>query len=57
MNTKKQSVQATARLSEPHLTEWRVVQSLIWVLGIAILITLFAFEKVGIHAFWNILIL
>ena len=35
---------------------WRVVQSLVWVVGLAIVIALFVRPKLGLHALWNVLI-
>lgn len=35
---------------------WRIVQLAVWVLGVAIVVALFLWPKIGIHAFWNVLI-
>ena len=44
------------RLSPWQRRAWRVVQTLVWVLGLAIWIALLVAPPVGIHAFWNVLI-
>ncbi len=39
-----------------HLKIWRVVQTAVWLLGAAILVALFLWPTIGLHAFWNVLI-
>jgi hypothetical protein len=39
-----------------HLRIWRILQSAVWLLGVAILAALFFLPEIGLHAFWNILI-
>lgn len=38
------------------LFTWRIVQSAVWAIGIAIVAALIFFPEVGLHAFWNVLI-
>ncbi|MFQ5414843.1 MAG: hypothetical protein ACE5E6_10340 [Phycisphaerae bacterium] len=35
---------------------WRVVQTMVWVIGVAIFLALVFAPEIGIHAFWNVLI-
>lgn len=35
---------------------WRTAQTLVWVIGLGLLIALAFFPDIGIHAFWNVLI-
>ncbi len=35
---------------------WRTLQTAVWLLGIAIFLALIFWPKIGIHAFWNVLI-
>lgn len=38
------------------LAQWRVAQTAIWSVGVAILVALVARPDIGLHAFWNVLI-
>ncbi len=44
------------QLSKKSIVIWRVVQILVWLVGLAIVFNLIFFPTVGIHLFWNILI-
>lgn len=44
------------QISSKSILIWRIVQSLVWIVGLAILFFLIFFPKIGIHLFWNILI-
>jgi len=43
-------------MSGPTLLAWRVAQTLVWVAGAGLLVTLMVVPDIGIHAFWNVLI-
>ena len=43
-------------LSARALRTWRVVQTAVWLVGVAILAALLFAPEIGIHAFWNVLI-
>ncbi len=44
------------QLSPRSILIWRIVQSLVWIIGAIILFNLIVFPVIGIHLFWNILI-
>jgi len=50
------TTQQTAILSPRARKTWRVVQFVVWLVGVAIVFALLFFPPVGIHAFWNVLI-
>jgi len=43
-------------LSKRQWWGWRVAQTVVWFIGLAIIIALFFAPEAGIHAFWNVLI-
>ncbi len=49
-------LQSDKILSGTSLIIWRIVQTLVWLVGAGIVIALLFFPKIGIHAFWNVLI-
>lgn len=49
-------VQAKKKLSSNSIFIWRVVQFLLLFVGLSILFSLLFFPKMGLHAFWDILI-
>lgn len=49
-------IQEKSILEGHKLTYWRIAQSLVGIIGIGIFVSLIFFPKIGIHAFWNILI-
>ncbi len=55
MNTKLH-VNSRNQLSKKSILIWRIVQTLIWLVGIIILFNLIFHPTIGIHLFWNILI-
>ena len=44
------------QLSPRSILIWRIVQTLVWLVGVLILFYLVFYPNVGIHLFWNILI-
>jgi len=44
------------QLSPKSILIWRTVQTLVWLVGTAIIFNLIFYPKLGIHLFWNILI-
>ena len=44
------------QLSPKSILIWRIVQSLVWLVGVLILFYLIFYPTIGIHLFWNILI-
>ena len=44
------------QLSPKSILIWRIVQSLVWLVGTAIVFNLIFYPTLGIHLFWNILI-
>ncbi len=44
------------QLSPRSTLIWRIVQTLVWVIGVLILFNLVFYPTIGIHLFWNILI-
>lgn len=44
------------KLNPKSILIWRIVQTLVWLLGVLILFYLVFYPNVGIHLFWNILI-
>ena len=49
-------IQAKLRLSGRSLLYWRIAQILVGLIGVCIFFALIFFPKIGIHAFWNVLI-
>lgn len=49
----KSGDQLSSRLS---ILVWRIIQTLVWLVGVLILFNLIFFPTIGIHLFWNILI-
>ena len=49
-------IQATHVLSGKPLLIWRIVQTIVWLVGLGIFLALIFFPEIGIHAFWNVLI-
>lgn len=45
-----------ASMIATHKSIWRGVQTAVWLLGVAILVALFLWPTIGLHAFWNVLI-
>ncbi len=56
MKTKPVVLQAQNKLTKKSILAWRIVQAIVWSLGIGMLIALIFFPTIGIHAFWNVLI-
>ncbi len=54
MNTS--SLQSENQLSSRSIFIWRIVQTLVWLVGAGILFNLIFFPTIGLHLFWNILI-
>ena len=52
----KTRLQLENPLSQKSTLIWRVAQTLVWLVGLAILFNLIFFPDIGIHLFWNILI-
>lgn len=50
------NMQAKSILGGRSLMYWRIAQILVWLIGISIFFSLIFFPKIGIHAFWNVLI-
>jgi hypothetical protein len=44
------------QLSKRSILTWRIIQTLVWLVGAAILFCLIFFPAIGINLFWNILI-
>ena len=42
--------------SENHPRGWRLLQGLVWTIGLGLVVLLLAWPVAGLHAFWNILI-
>ncbi len=49
-------MQQNSLLAGPSLIYWRIAQILVGIVGISIFLSLIFFPKIGIHAFWNVLI-
>ncbi len=43
-------------LSPPVLRFWRILQGIVWLIGVLIFLALLFWPPLGIHAFWNVLI-
>jgi len=52
----KTRLQLENPLSQKSTLIWRIAQTLVWLVGLAILFNLIFFPDIGIHLFWNILI-
>ncbi len=52
----KTRLQLENPLSQKSTLIWRIAQTLVWMVGLAILFNLIFFPDIGIHLFWNILI-
>ncbi len=50
------NIKSGEELSTRSFLIWRIVQTLVWLVGAAILFFLIFYPNVGIHLFWNILI-
>jgi hypothetical protein len=50
------ATQLLTRLSSRSILIWRIVQILVWLVGVTILFFLIFFPEIGIHMFWNVLI-
>jgi len=50
------SVKSIDQLSQNSIVIWRIVQTLVWLIGVFIVINLIFYPETGIHLFWNILI-
>ena len=50
------SLQSAVHLSKRSTRIWRVVQTIVWLIGFGILFNLIFFPSIGLHLFWNILI-
>lgn len=50
------SSRSLKKLPNHKKTIWRIVQTAVWLVGLAILLSLVFFPDLGIHLFWNILI-
>ncbi len=50
------SVQSGDKLSSKSVLIWRIVQTLVWLVGAGIIFSLIFYPTIGIHLFWNILI-
>jgi len=46
----------TAAQSQPNALPWRILQITVWLVGVAIVVLLFGWPEMGLHAFWNVLI-
>ncbi len=44
------------QLSPKSILIWRIVQTLVWLVGVTIIFNLFFYPTLGIHLFWNFLI-
>ncbi len=56
MKNSTKTLQAEQKLKASSVKIWRIVQTLVWLIGVGILVALLFFPKIGIHAFWNVLI-
>ena len=52
----KLHINSRGQLSKKSILIWRIVQTLIWIVGVIILFNLIFYPTIGIHLFWNILI-
>jgi len=50
------NIKSGDELSQRSILTWRIVQTLVWLIGAAILFYLIFYPEIGIHLFWNILI-
>ncbi|MCF6295135.1 MAG: hypothetical protein L3J25_05550 [Flavobacteriaceae bacterium] len=50
------NIQAKSILASRPKMYWRIAQTLVGLIGLAIFFSLIFFPKIGIHAFWNVLI-
>jgi hypothetical protein len=44
------------QLSPRSILIWRIVQTLVWLVGVFILFNLIVYPTIGLHLFWNVLI-
>ena len=56
MKCKNRGIQMTSRTADPSMHLWRWVQTSVWFLGLALLLSLWFWPRVGLHLFWNVLI-
>lgn len=56
INMIKNKLKSGDQLSPKSILIWRIVQTLVWLIGITILFYLLFYPTIGIHLFWNILI-
>lgn len=56
MSNKSLHTSSAHQLSKRSILIWRIVQTLIWIVGVIILYNLMFNPIIGIHLFWNILI-
>lgn len=52
----KYNLKSGDQLSSRSILIWRIVQTLVWFVGVLILFFLLFYPTIGIHLFWNILI-
>jgi len=53
---KKYYLKSGDQLSSQSILIWRIVQILVWLVGVIILFSLIFYPTIGLHLFWNILI-